>query len=150
MPETLHHAPIAVVDEDSSQLSQRIVSAFYPPQFTKPALVGLAEIDQGMDAGRYTFSVVIPPGFQRDVLAGRAPDLQLNVDATRMSQAFAGSGAIQQILMGEVTEFVQRERGAAASPVDLAVRVGFNPSLETAWFGGLMQIINQITMLSIM
>ncbi|MFC3340410.1 ABC transporter permease [Paracandidimonas soli] len=149
MPETLHHAPIAVVDEDSSQLSQRIVSAFYPPQFTKPAVVGLAEIDQGMDAGRYTFSVVIPPGFQRDVLAGRAPDLQLNVDATRMSQAFAGSGAIQQILMGEVAEFMQRERGAAASPVDLAVRVRFNPSLENAWFGGLMQIINQITMLSI-
>ena len=36
--------------------------------------------------------LVIPQGFQRDVLAGKSPVVQLNVDATRMSQAFAGSG----------------------------------------------------------
>lgn len=30
MPETLHNAPIAIVDEDQSPLSSRIVSAFYP------------------------------------------------------------------------------------------------------------------------
>jgi ABC-2 type transport system permease protein len=34
MPETLHNAPIAIVDEDNSALSQRVASAFYPPQFT--------------------------------------------------------------------------------------------------------------------
>ena len=31
MPETLHKAPIAIVDEDRSALSSRIVDAFYPP-----------------------------------------------------------------------------------------------------------------------
>lgn len=31
MPETLHNAPIAIVDEDQSPLSTRITSAFYPP-----------------------------------------------------------------------------------------------------------------------
>ncbi|VED08964.1 putative transporter subunit: membrane component of ABC superfamily [Escherichia coli] len=41
-------------------------------------------------AGRYTFAINIPPNFQRDVLAGRQPDIQVNVDATRMSQAFTG------------------------------------------------------------
>jgi ABC-2 type transport system permease protein len=35
MPETLHLAAIAIVDEDRSPLSQRIVGAFYPPQFTR-------------------------------------------------------------------------------------------------------------------
>lgn len=149
MPETLHNAPIAIVDEDASPLSQRIASAFYPPQFTAPDMISLPEVDPGMDAGRYTFVLVIPPGFQRDVLAGRTPDLQLNVDATRMSQAFTGSGAVQQIAMGEVAEFVQRTRGSAVPPVDLALRTRFNPALEQSWFGGMMQIINQITMLSI-
>lgn len=43
------------------------------------------EMDAGLDAGRYTFAVNIPPDFQRDVLAGRQPDIQVNVDATRMS-----------------------------------------------------------------
>ena len=149
MPETLHKAPIAIVDEDDSPLSQRIVSAFYPPQFIMPQMISMSEMDEGMDDGRFTFALYIPQGFQRDVLAGRAPDLQLNVDATRMSQAFSGSGAVQQIVIGEVNEFVQRQRGGSALPVDLALRARFNPALEKSWFGGVMQIVNYIAMLSI-
>jgi len=149
MPETLHRSPIAIVDEDDSALSMRIVSAFYPPQFIQPVRIGLADVDPGMDAGLYTFVLVIPPNFQHDVLAGKAPDLQLNIDATRMSQAFAGNGAIQQIVAGEVNEFVQRHRGTAALPVELAPRVRFNPGLNPTWFSSLMEIINHITMLSI-
>ena len=149
MPDTLHKTPIAIVDEDDSPLSQRLVSAFYPPQFITPQVISMAEVDPGMDAGRYTFALHIPQGFQRDVLAGRAPQVQLNVDATRMSQAFTGSGNVQQIVIGEVNEFVQRQRGTAAAPVDIAVRARFNPALEKGWFGALNSIINQITMLSI-
>jgi len=149
MPETLHNAPIAIVDEDNSALSQRIASAFYPPQFTPPAMIDYGSVDPGMDAGQYTFALVIPPNFQRDVLARRSPALQLNVDATRMSQAFTGSGYIQQIAIGEVNEFVKRYRGAEPLPVDLALRARFNPSLDKAWFGSVVQIINHITLLSI-
>jgi ABC-2 type transport system permease protein len=149
MPETLHHAPIAIVDEDSSPLSARIASAFYLPYFLPPRMASLPEIDPGMDAGRFTFALDIPPDFQRDVLAGRSPAIQLNVDATRMSQAFIGSGQIQQIVLGEVNEFAQRYRDVAAPPVGLALRVRFNPNLERFWFGALMEIINNVTMLSI-
>lgn len=149
MPETLHNAPIAIVDEDNSALSQRVASAFYPPQFTPPAMIDYGDVDPGMDAGLYTFALVIPPNFQRDVLAGRSPAVQLNVDATRMSQAFTGSGYVQQIFTGEVNEFVKRYRGTDALPVDLALRARFNPALEQAWFGSVVQIINHITLLSI-
>ena len=102
-----------------------------------------------MDAGRYTFVLDIPANFQRDVLAGRRPVVQLNVDATRMSQAFAGSGYIQQMVSDEVNTFVQRYRQTATLPVDLALRLRFNPALERAWFGALNEIINVITMLAI-
>ena len=149
MPESLHKAAIAIVDEDDSPLSARIVASFYPPHFTTPRLITLAEMDAGMDNGTYTFVLDIPPNFQREVLAGLAPAVQLNVDATRMSQAFTGSGYIQQIVAAEVGEFVQRHRSAAQLPVDLNVRMRFNPNLEQAWFGSLMKIINNVTMLSI-
>jgi ABC-2 type transport system permease protein len=149
MPETLHKAPIAIVDEDGSPLSARIVSVFYPPRFNQPVMIPLSGVDAGMDAGEYTFALDIPPGFQRDVLAGKSPAIQLNVDATRMSQAFAGSGYIQQMVLGEVSEFVQRYRGSSVPPVDLALRARFNPNLEQSWFGALMEIINNVTMLSI-
>ena len=149
MPESLHAAPIAIVDEDDSPLSARIASAFYPPHFTPPARITLAAVDPGLDAGVYTFVLNIPPGFQADVLAGRSPDLQLNVDATRMSQAFTGNAYVQQIVMAEVDEFVGRHRGAAAAPVELAMRARFNPTLDPGWFGALMEVVNHVTMISI-
>ena len=149
VPETLQGAAIAVVDEDDSPLSARIASAFYPPRFTAPARITIAEIDPGLDAGDYTFVLDIPPNFQRDVLDGRAPQLQLSVDATRIGQAFAGAGLVQLVAMGEVSEFVQRHRNSPAPPVDLVLRARFNPGLKESWFVSLMQVVSNVTMLSI-
>jgi ABC-2 type transport system permease protein len=149
IPETLRKAPIAVIDEDRSPLSERIVDALYPPYFMPPARITLAELDARMDAGLDTFALYIPAGFQRDVLARRAPAIQLSVDATRMSQAFTGSGHIQTIVLDQVNEFVRRNRAVSSPPVELVLRARFNPELNKSWFGGLMQIINNITMLSI-
>ncbi len=149
MPETLRMAPIGVVDEDRSPLSTRIVSAFYPPMFSTPELIDQNGIDPGLDAGRYTFTLTVPPDFQNDVLAGRPAQVQLNVDATRMSQAFTGSTYIQQIVQGEVAEFTQRHRAVAALPVELELRARFNPGLNGRWFGALMEVINNVTLLSI-
>src|SRR5690606_18679371 len=122
---------------------------FYPPYFLPPPLISQGEMDARMDAGLDTFALIIPSGFQRDVLAGRTPALQLNVDATRMSQAFTGSGYIQAIVAAEVSEFVQRFRGETTPPVQLALRARFNPEMNKSWFGAIMEIINNITMLSI-
>jgi len=149
MPESLSKVPISIVDEDYSPLSIHIIAAFHPPQFMVPELVPFSEVDAGLDAGLYTFALDIPPNFQRDILAGRTPAIQLNVDATRMTQAFTGTGYIQQIILGEVNEFIQRYRGSVAPPVDLAIRARFNPNLTQAWFGSVMEIMNMVTMLSI-
>ena len=149
VPETLHHAPIAVVDEDQSQLSSRIVNAFQAPYFRTPEMIGHAQMDRGMDTGLYTFTLDIPPDFQRDVLAGRQPAVQVNVDATQTAQAFSGAGYIQNIIATEVREFVSRYRSEPGMPAELAVRMEFNPNLTQAWFGAVMEVINQITMLSI-
>ena len=149
MPETLNRAPIAIVDEDGSPLASRLIAAFYPPHFVTPALIGPSQMDAGMDAGEYMFALDIPPDFQRDLLAGRAPTLQLNVDATRMSQAFAGSGYVQIMVNAEVAEFLARHRSEVRPEVALELRARFNPELNKSWFGGVMEVINNITMLSI-
>ena len=145
----LHHAPIAVVDEDGSALSQRIASAFYRPYFLPPAFIDLAEVDRGLDAGRYTFVLDIPRHFQRDVQAGRRPTVQVNIDATRMSQAFIGATYIQNIVSAEIGAFAQRRDAEPAATVPLVVRVKFNPNLDGIWFGGVMKIIDNITLLSV-
>ncbi|MFH1817009.1 MAG: ABC transporter permease [Pseudomonadota bacterium] len=149
MPETLHKAPIAIVDEDRSALSNRIIDDFYPPYFLPPALITTAEMDARMDAGLDTFALHIPSGFQRDLLAGHSPVLQLNVDATRMSQGFTGSSYIQAIVSGEVNDFVRGYRAETVPAVDLVLRARFNPELDKSWFGAVMEVISAITMLSI-
>jgi len=148
-PETLNKAPIAIVDYDRSPLAERIIGAFYPPQFLPPVRITPDEMDARMDAGLDTFALIIPPDFQRDVLAGRQPEIQLNVDATRVGQAYSGSGYIQAIVDGEIQAFVARYRASATQPVDLAVRARFNPELNKSWFGAVMKLIDNVTMLAI-
>lgn len=149
MPETLNKAAIAIVDEDRSPLSARITDAFYPPYFLPPVMITANEMDARMDAGLDTFGLDIPPNFQRDLLAGRTPTVQLNVDATRVSQSFTGSGYIQNIVNDEVQTFARRYRADATPPVELAGRVRFNPELNKSWFGAIVNVINRVTMLSI-
>ncbi len=145
----LHNAPIAFVDEDRSPLSNRIIDAFYKPYFKTPELITFDDVDPGLDAGIYTFIVDIPPNFERDALAGKQPDIQVNIDATRMTQGMIGAGYIQNIITGELMEFAQGTREGIDLPIELATRVKFNPNLTSAWFGSVMEIINNITMLSI-
>lgn len=113
------------------------------------ACIGVAAVDPGMDSGLYTFVIDIPPDFQRDVLASKQPQVQVNIDATQMSQAFIGASYIQNIISGEINNYVQGYRGDFELPIELAVRVKLNPNLTSTWFGSVMEIINNITMLSI-
>ncbi|WP_315803866.1 ABC transporter permease [Bradyrhizobium sp. SZCCHNS3002] len=145
----LHRASIAVVDEDHSELSRRIASAFQLPYFQPPVYIVQNEVERLMNNGRFTFVLDIPPNFQRDVLAGRKPSVQVNVDATAMIQAGIGSGYALQIINTEVAWFVARSETSSSSPVNLVTRIAFNPNVTTAWFEGVMGIINSVTMLAI-
>lgn len=145
----LHNAPVAVVDQDRSPLSRRIVDALYPPYFRTPQAISPEQMDPLMDQGRYSFVLVFPPNFQRDLVAGRNPELQVNVDATIISQSFIGASYITSIASGEINEFLTGRREGANPPIRLAVRARFNPNLTGLWFGGVMEAISNVTMLTI-
>ncbi len=145
----IRNAPVAVVDEDHSPLSQRLIGALVPPYFNAPELVTMQQMDAEMDYGRYSFGVVIPVGFQRDFKAGRRPAIQLNIDATQMSQSFIGAAYIQNIFSGELTEYITGKRDTAEAPINLVTRMRFNPNLIGFWFGGVMEVISNITILTI-
>jgi ABC-2 type transport system permease protein len=145
----LYHASIGVVDEDRSELSRRITHAFLMPYFKPPVAIAETDVEHLMNAGKYTFVMDIPPNFQRDVLAGRQPGLQVNVDATAMVQAGLGSGYAEQIIDTEIATFLSHAEAVPPSPVNLAIRIAFNPNVMTAWFTSVMGIISSVTMLAI-
>lgn len=145
----LHNAPVAVVDEDQSVLSEAMVNALQPPWFLPPQTIQTDDIDRVLDQGTHTFAIVIPNGFERDVREGRQPSVQVNIDATRMSQAFIGSNYIRQLFTTEAREFVEAGSSRETLPLELVTRTSFNPNLDGTWFGGAMELIQQITMISI-
>ena len=143
----VENAAVAVVDEDQSALSRRLRDALMQPFFKEPVPITAREVDAAMDAGRYVFVLNIPPKFEHDVIAGRTPEIQLDIDATAMSQAGNGAAYIQNILVQEVAAALGR--GATATPVSVVIRPKFNPNLTSAWFTAVMQVINNVTMLAV-
>ena len=144
----VRNAAVAMVDEDGSPLSRRIRDALLPPRFLPPAALTVQEIDAAMDTGRYTFVIDIPPDFQADVVRGRRPAIQLNVDATAMTQAGTGASYIQSIIAQELTAFLGGPATVATPPVALVIRAQFNPNLEVAPFMAVVQLVNSITLIA--
>ncbi|NWN92095.1 ABC transporter permease [Marinobacter adhaerens] len=145
----LNNTPVAVVDEDQTALSGHVIDSLQAPWFLEPDPVDLEQVDSVLDSGSHTFALVIPQGFERDIRSGRPVRLQLNIDATRMTQAFIGSGYIERMVTMEVAEFLRKDSVTGVLPINLTVRASFNPNLEGTWFGGVMELITMITLISI-
>ncbi|MEP1551929.1 MAG: ABC transporter permease [Paraglaciecola sp.] len=147
--ENVNNASVAIVDEDHSALSGIIANALYPPYFNVPELISADQVNAAMDQSQFMFVVEIPPNFERDIREGRQPKVQINVDATAVSQASLGSSYIQSIVTKEVSLFVNRTDNSAQSSVELVKRFAFNPNATGMWFGAINALINQISIITI-
>ena len=146
----VHNASIAIVDEDHSGAVAADRACVSAALFPAPQTDRRARHRPLMNAGRYTFVIDIPPNFERDVLAGASPRFQLNVDATAMVQAGLGSGYATADHHDRDRQFpLPHGEPSPLPPVELVVRIAFNPNVTTAWFTSVMGIINSITMLAI-
>jgi ABC-2 type transport system permease protein len=141
---------VGIVDEDGSDLSRQIAEGLRLPTFQPPVQITASDLDPMMDQGKLLFVVEIPPNFEADIRAQRKTGLQINVDATAVSQAGNGSGYLNTAIANEIQKFISATGGgSAAAPINLVVRAAFNPNLKTAWFSAMTQVINQITMLTV-
>jgi ABC-2 type transport system permease protein len=145
----VNNASIAFVDEDGSVLSKELFNAFYPPRFQLPVHLDAIASQEEMDRGNLMFVVVIPPMFEHNLLAGRNPSIQVNIDATAMQQAGIGAGYITNILENRVWNYLTHSTETPPLPVNLVVRKLFNPNTVSSWFKSVVAIINQISLLTI-
>jgi ABC-2 type transport system permease protein len=139
---------VGIVDEDGSDLSRQIAEALRRPTFQPPVHITASEIDPTMDQGKLLFVVEIPPNFESDVRAQRKTGIQINVDATAVAQAGNGASYLRTAIANEIQRFLSG-RGDSGPPINLVVRAAFNPNLKTSWFSAMTQVINQITLLTV-
>jgi ABC-2 type transport system permease protein len=145
----VENVAVGIVDEDDSELSRRIAGAILEPQSKRAVQLTPNEIDPSPNSGRFVFVLEVPPKFEFGVLAGRRPTLQINVDATALTQAGVGASCLQNIIEKEALGHLQHREGAMPSPINLVMPTGFNPNHKSEWLLAIMAVINDITMLTV-
>jgi ABC-2 type transport system permease protein len=135
----LRKIPIAVVDNDLSELSRRIVQTLDASGAVEVAVRAetLAEARAAMDRGEAFAVVGIPPRTQRDVLKGDTAHLPIYADATYLFLFRTMSSGIAlaiSTLSSELAAGGARTDGslakaalAATSPADILLQPIFNP-----------------------
>ena len=143
------NASVAILDGDHSDLSRRLRHAIRPPYFQTPVDIARPDIATALDRGKYIFVIEIPPRFETDVLAGRTPTVQLLVDATAMTQAGLGTADLQDIFNKEVLDWLDIRGIESSMPARADLRLQYNPNAENPWYTSVMQIVSNITLMSI-
>lgn len=139
---------VAVVDEDQSPLSHRLTDAIRPPLFAHPDVISPERAAAAQTNGDYILVVSIPPDFERNLHLGKDAALMILVDATAVAQAGNGTAYMQQLLADEISKYVAPGTSSSAL-VDVVMRNRFNPNLTSKWFTSVMQLMNSVTILTL-
>ena len=135
----LRKIPIAVVDNDLSELSRNIVQTLDASGAVSVAVQAatLAEARKALDRGDAFAVVGIPPGTERDVLKGNTAHIPIYADATYLFIFRSMSNGIAvaiNTLSSELAAHGARTDGslakaalASASPAEILVQPIFNP-----------------------
>jgi ABC-2 type transport system permease protein len=135
----LRKIPIAVVDNDQSEISRRIVETLDASDAVSVArrAATLAEARAAIDRGEALAAVGIPPGAERDLLKGDTVHIPIYADATYLFiYRTSGSGIATAIstLSNELAAGGARTDGslvkaalASSSPADVLLQPIFNP-----------------------
>jgi len=135
------HIPLAVLDRDQTETSRAFIDSFLHSEFfdLRTMMQNESEIDGLLDEGRALAALVIPRGFESDVLRGRRTEIQAIVDGSNGNTAATAMGYVQAVTAEwSRRAFVRSLQRAGItgmrSTVDFRPRVLFNPELRSANF----------------
>ena len=143
------NASVGIIDGDHTGLSRRLRDAIRPPYFKTPVDISAQAVGKALDSGDLIFVIDIPPHFEADVLAGRAPAVQVMVDATAVTQAGVGVVYLNEIFLKELLDDFHERSIDSHLPAQPVIHLLFNPNTQSQWFTSVMQIVTNVTVLSI-
>jgi ABC-2 type transport system permease protein len=128
----VHDVATALVDHDRTVESRELVSALTASGYFRIVTESdrSADIGYALDHGQAVVGVEIPAGYAVDLVAGRAPAVQLLVDGTNSNTATVAQGYATRIVQVLGAKAVAASGGPPGA-IDLRARAWFNPSLES-------------------
>ena len=108
----------AALDRDQSLESQRYLQHFEGSRYfeTAPPLSDPDDFQKRLRAGEIIAAVEIPPGFGRDLLAGRAPEVGVSIDGAMPFRAEMTRGYVEGVTIGYAEDFLAAERPRMVEP----------------------------------
>lgn len=144
-------------DADKSAASRELFYRFRPPYFRHDGeIVHPREGLRLLDEGRAMVLIDIPPGFEEALLRGEPTAVQMQVDGTHSVPGLLAASYAGRIVGEFGLEAALAREGLAAArlesvPVILdEQRVWFNPNQKDTWFMPISELLEGITILSIL
>ncbi|MBS1165592.1 MAG: multidrug transporter ATP-binding protein [Proteobacteria bacterium] len=127
--------PFAVLDYDQTTLSRDYtLDISSSRQFTeRPAIVDPADMDRRLRSGELSLAIEIPPGFAREVSAGRKVEISAWIDGAMPGRAETAQGYVQGLHADWQTRQAREALGerALAGDFQLETRFRYNPAIES-------------------
>ena len=153
----LNHATVIVHDADHSEASRELIYRFRPPYFKLGGEIldereGLRLLDQG----QALVVLNIPSKFQRDLVQGKATDVQVLVDTSNIMLGSLAASYSSQIIGQYGFDAALQRMGATEKSLETVPmlvdqhRVWYNPNQNDQWFIPLSELLTVITILAIM
>lgn len=137
----IDHVPIAIVDQDQSQLSREIIRYFRENEaFHVTDEVATEEaLESLLDTSKVRVGMVIPKHFSEDVVALKSPSILMMYDGSHMSMVSVAKAKASEILLtarvgASVQQLAARygksaeEAMTGAMPISFVSRMLYNPT----------------------
>ncbi|MFZ6750303.1 ABC transporter permease [Undibacterium sp. Ren11W] len=155
----LNNAALVLLDMDRSAASRELAGRFMPPEFHWSGAIQHATQGQKLlDDGKAMAVLDIPPGFGAALARGEGSAVQLQIDASNSVQGFLTSVDATQIVARFGLEQAAKRLGVGlgdTGSIDAPIinnqsRVWFNPNQNDAWFMGISELLNVITLFAML
>ena len=127
----------AVYDQDRSPESRELTEAFASSRYfsEQPPIASAEEMDQRLRSGGTQIVIEVPPGFGRDLMAGRDPEVAVWLDGAMPFRAETAKGYVTGLATQYARDLATRRGGprAAASlnVINIETRFRYNQSFKS-------------------
>lgn len=127
----------AVLDNDRSLESRTLVEEFSGSRYFKerPPVATPDEIERRLQSGKVNAIIVIPPGYGRDLMSGRNPEISAWLDGANAFRAETTRGYVEGVFASYMQDLSRAQSGDTARlyPATINPRFRYNQAFESIY-----------------